>query len=269
MPTCWDVNCLLLGMKRCWLTLGLVTLALVVAALPDLLREAAVLTVRPPRLLRLVQGQEDPRQRPAAPSARGEFLSQPSLLSKLENADRDWVPKAESLSDGRVRYLYKRRPGDPELSIAEIRALILDPPSHLAERRAIADLLGLLQSSGVVVLLREPIKRGAAAEWDHQQRSLRIRPDVPGRGSVEFARVLNHEAIHVAQSCAAGGLDVAPRLLGITVTLTPALAAQLEEPLYAGVSETEKALELEAYAHQDQLAVGLALVKRHCREGRS
>ncbi len=253
-------------MNRCWLTLGLVTLALFVAALPDLLREAAVLTVPPTRLLRSVQRQEDPRQRPAAPSAMGEFLSQPSLLSKLENADRDWVPKAESLSDGTVRYLYKRRPGDPELSIAEIRALILDPPSYLAERRAIADLLGLLQSSGVVVLLREPIKRGAAAEWDPQERSLRIRPDVPGRGSVEFARVLNHEAIHVAQSCAAGGLDAAPRILGLTVTRTPTLAAQLQEPLYASASEAEKAMELEAYAHQDRLGVGLDLVKRHCQE---
>ena len=251
-------------MNRCWLALGLVTLALVLASLPDVLRGAALLAVRPPRLPQLLQRQDPPAQRPAQPQT----LNETSLAAQLQAADRDWLPRAEPLDGGGTRYIYKRRAGEPELSIAEIRALIIDPPSHLAERRAISDLLELLRRSGVVVVLRQPIKTGAAAEWDPQQRSLRIRPDVPGRGSVEFARVLNHEAIHVAQSCAAGGLAARPKLLGIAVPLTPALQAQLQEPLYAEASATERALELEAYAHQDQLAVGLALVKLHCRDGR-
>ncbi len=256
-------------MNRCWLALGLVTLSLFLTSLPDVLRETAVLAVHPPRLLRLLQRRQDPRQRPASPSATSESLSQPSLFSQLQNADRDWVPKAEALSDGGTRYLYKRRPGDPELSIAEIKALMANPPSHHAERQAITVLLRLLQRRGVAVALKEPIKVGAAAEWDPQQRSLRIRPDVPGRGSVEFARVLNHEAIHVAQSCAAGGLAAPPRPLGLATPLTPALAALLQEPLYADADAAEKAMELEAYAHQDRLGAGLALVKLHCLEGQS
>jgi hypothetical protein len=251
-------------MNRCWLALGLVTLALVLASLPDVLRGAALLAVRSPRLPQLLQRHDPPAQRPAQPQT----LNETGLAAQLQAADRDWLPRAEQLDGGGIRYIYKRRAGEPELSIAEIRALIIDPPSHLAERRAISDLLELLRRSGVVVVLRQPIKTGAAAEWDPQQRSLRIRPDVPGRGSVEFARVLNHEAIHVAQSCAAGGLDAPPKLLGLPAPLTPALQAQLQEPLYAEASATERALELEAYAHQDQLAVGLALVKLHCRDDR-
>jgi hypothetical protein len=254
-------------MNRCWLALGLVTLALVLASLPDVLQGAALLAVRPPRLPRLLQRQDPPAQRPAQPQTLPQSLSKGNLVAQLQAADRDWLPRAEPLDGGGIRYVYKRRAGEPELTIAEIRALIIDPPSHLAERRTISDLLELLRRTGVVVVLRQPIKTGAAAEWDPQQRSLRIRPDVPGRGSVEFARVLNHEAIHVAQSCAAGGLDAQPKLLGIPAPLTPALQAQLQEPLYAEASATERALELEAYAHQNQLTVGLALVKLHCRDG--
>ena len=261
----WDS----LGMNRCWLALGLVTLALTLASLPDLLRQAALVAVRPHRLPQLLQRQDSRFQQPSASARRREFLSETGLFSALEQADRDWLPKAEPLADGAIRYRYKRRPGEPELSVAEIKALMANPPSHNAERQAIRDLLGLLQRSGVSVALSEPIKVGAAAEWDPGQRTLRIRPDVPAQGSIEFARVLNHEAIHVAQSCASGGLDAPPKSLGIATPLTSTLAAQLSEPLYAEASAAEKGMEREAYAHQDQLGVGLSLVKLHCRDGRS
>ena len=249
-------------MNRCWLALGLVTLSVFLAALPDVWRQAAVLAVRPSGLPSLLQRQSSSPEAPA--QAAAESMAPSSLLAQLQEGDRQWLPRAEPLEDGGIRYLYKRRPGEPELSIAQIKDLIAHPPSHEAERRAIIELLELLQRHGVAVSLSEPIKTGAAAEWDPQQRSLRIRPDVPTHGSVEFGRVLNHEAIHVAQSCAAGGLAAQPRILGIAAPLTPALKAQLDEPLYAAASEAERAMEVEAYAHQERLGVGLALVKLHC-----
>ena len=46
--------------------------------------------------------------------------------------------------------------------IAEIKAQMANPPSHLEERQAISALLALLQRRGVAVALREPIKTGAA-----------------------------------------------------------------------------------------------------------
>ena len=256
-------------MNRCWLALGLVTLSVLLASLPDLLREAAELVVGPASPPWLLHRREAPSRQLAVRQPPVESLSEAPLFAQLQAGDQEWLPRAEPLDSGGIRYVYKRRAGEPELSIAEIKALMIDPPSHLAERRAISDLLELLRRSGGTVVLSEPIKTGAAAEWDPQQRTLRIRPDVPGRGTVEFARVLNHEAIHVAQSCSAGGLGAPPRRLGIAAPLTPDLAAQLREPLYADASEAEKAMELEAYAHQQRLGVGLALVKLYCRDGRS
>jgi hypothetical protein len=68
----------------------------------------------------------------------------------------------------------------------------------------------------------------------------------------------------VAQSCFGGGLRAAPKRLGIDDQLTPELAAQLNQPTYAEASESERALEAEAYANQNRLGVGSALVGRYC-----
>jgi hypothetical protein len=88
---------------------------------------------------------------------------------------------------------------------------------------------------------------------------------VVAKGTVDFARVLNHEAIHVAQSCAAGGLRAVPRQLGLSQAVAPEFKVHLDDPLYAGVSDGERALEREAYANQGQLEMGATLVRTHCR----
>jgi len=77
--------------------------------------------------------------------------------------------------------------------------------------------------------------------------------------------VLNHEAIHVAQSCAAGGLRSVPRTLGLSQEVPTELKIHLDDPLYAGASDWEKALEREAYANQRRLAMGTTLIRTHCR----
>jgi hypothetical protein len=238
----------------------------------------------------------DPSRSPLA-------LLEEGLLERLRLADRDWIPRAEPLADGGVRYLYRRRPGDPELSIAQIEALIAHPPDHARERTAIVALLRLLDRVGAGLSLSEPLKPGAAAEWDAQQRLLRIRPSVPERGSIEFFRVLNHEAVHVAQSCAAGGLGASPRPLGVSGRPTselsqggsraerraardpwpdgpagglslpgeadPTGSAPLDDPLYADLSPLERRMEEEAYALQARLGLGERLVRLHCRNGRA
>jgi len=211
------------------------------------------------------------------PALRPRALLENGLMQRLRDADRSWIPRAERLPDGGTRYLYKRRPGEPELTIPQIRALIARPPSHANERDAIVTLLTTLERVGAGVGLIEPIKPGAAAEWDPQARTLRLRPDVPDQGSLELARVLNHEAIHVAQSCAAGGVGASPRPLGATSrTLVAATLAsgrvagprrpirQLQDPVYADLSPSERRMEQEAYSLQDRLGLGAQLLRIHC-----
>lgn len=265
--------------------LALTALVLVVAALPDLLRHG--LSSQPPaRSLVSSSGAVSPLQRD--PALRPLALLEDGLLERLRQADQAWIPRAEPLPDGGVRYLYRRRPGDPELTIPEIRARMARPPEHGAERQAIVTMLSSLEKAGVAVGLIEPIKPGAAAEWDPQARTLRIRPDVPDQGSVAFARVLNHETIHVAQSCAGGGVGAAPRPLGLLASdgigaagqarlgrqrLRSAAEAsgggQLADPVYADLSPAERRLELEAYSLQDRLDLGVTLLRIHCLDGQA
>ncbi|MEB3270299.1 MAG: hypothetical protein VKJ44_01440 [Synechococcus sp.] len=213
----------------------------------------------------------DPSLRPLALLANG-------LLEELRQADRTWIPRAEPLPQGGIRYRYRHRQDEPPLTLAQIRALIAHPPDRGAEQRAIVALLQRLDQVGVSLSLSEPIKPEAAAEWDPRGRILRIRPTIPSRGSLEFARVLNHEALHVAQSCAAGGPGASPRPLlpePIAVgTVGPAAAVQpsgpspLQHPVYDGITPLERRLEEEAYALQNRLGLGERLLRLHCLDGR-
>lgn len=209
------------------------------------------------------QATSRPARAPAQPAAPSPAL-EASLLQQLAVADRQWIPRAETLPNGTIRYHYRRRADQPTLSVAELRALIANPPSFGAERLAIAELLTVLAVAGVRLELIQPHKSGAAGEWDPRARTLRIQPQVVSKGSVEFARVLNHEAIHVAQSCRNLGVRSSPRSLGLPTALPPHLAGVLNEPVYRQASPRDQQLEREAYANQARLGLGAQLVRQHC-----
>lgn len=253
-------------------------LLLLLPALPDLLFQPEQEGAPPPTLSFLPRRQRpEPPLPPLQPSQRPLALLESGLLESLSQADRDWIPRAEPLPDGGTRYLYKRRVGDPELTIPQIQALIARPPSYVVEHNRIRSLLAVLDRAGAAVELADPLKIGAAAEWDPQARTLRLQPELPQRGSVEFARVLNHEAIHVAQSCAAGGLRASPRPLGLHPLPARSAASgdsggiapqgpttPLDDPVYANLTPLERRMEEEAYALQHRLELGEKLVRLHC-----
>lgn len=187
------------------------------------------------------------------------------LFAQLEEGDRSWLPRVQRFADGRTRYSYRRRKGEAPLTLPQVQALLRNPPRFELERRAIVDLLERLGKLGVMVELRAPRLADAAGEWDPTQTTVRVRPDVPGGGSRDFARVLNHEAIHVAQSCQGGGLRRVPVPLGLPRRLSREGAALMAQPLYGRISARTRRLEEEAFANQDDLSIGRILLDRHCR----
>ncbi|MCP9848697.1 hypothetical protein [Cyanobium sp. Morenito 9A2] len=203
--------------------------------------------------------QPRPSDRPLKPA------DDSSLMAALDQADEGWRPRAQLLPNGGTRYTYKRRQDDPPLSIEQIKLLIRFPPRFERERAAITALLGELRSRGVLVVLGPPRKAGAAGEWEPRAGIVRIRPDVPAKGSREFAKVLNHESIHVAQSCRSGGLRARPQPLGLPVVSQPSTERFLSSPVYAGLSATQQLLEREAYSNQKNLELGVSLVRGNCR----
>ena len=246
----------------CGLLLAGCAAAVALVVLPGLrdrlLTTGTAVAWRPlPRLLAHLETMPEPHEQPLA-------LMEAGLYEQLAEGDRRWLPIVQPLPGGGTRFVYRRRPGEPELSVAEIRARLIDPPRYEVERQEIHRLLLMLQRARVRVVLETPRKPGAAAEWDHAARTMRIRPDVPGHGTVDFAQVLNHEAIHVAQSCASGSLRTPPRTLGLSTRIDPEVEQHLHQPLYAGTSALERNLEKEAYANQDRLGLGASLVEAHC-----
>jgi hypothetical protein len=205
-----------------------------------------------------------PAPRPLVLDAPLDASRERLLFSQLAGGDQAWQPRVEVIPGGGTRYVYQRRRGDPPLTLAQIQWLLRHPPSYAEERRAIVQLLAVLRRAGALVVLGPPRQRGAAGEWEPRRLVLRIRPDVPGKGTREFFRVLNHEAIHVAQSCRRGRIDAAPMLLGLPRQLNAKERANLAEPLYASVTPQERLLEEEAYANQDTLNLGWQLVQAHC-----
>lgn len=243
------------------LAVGVAAIGLLVAALPDLvdgLASVAITSNALPRLIERLEPDLAPHEQPAS-------LLEGSLFQRLAAADRQWIPTVEQLPDGSKRYLYKRRLGEPELSIEQIRHRMRHPPRHDEERLAIQELLGTLQAADIRLVMTSPKKPGAAGEWDHAFRTLRIDPEVVEKGTMEFAKVLNHEAIHVAQSCAAGSVRARPRVLGLGTRLDPEQERHLNDPIYSTASPEELALEREAYANQHLLGTGATLIRSHCR----
>jgi hypothetical protein len=204
------------------------------------------------------QAQPRPEDRPLR------AIDDPGLMVLLDAADESWRPKAQPLPGGGTRYTYRQRQDDPPLTIDQIKLLIRYPPRFDRERSAIAALLAELRSRGVLLVLGPPHKVGAAGEWEPRAGILRIRPDVPSKGSEELAKVINHESIHVAQSCRNGGLRAPPRPLGLPLLSTPAIERFMGSPVYAGLNQTEKRLEREAYSNQQQLELGVSLVRSNC-----
>lgn len=200
-----------------------------------------------------------PEDRPLQPADDG------SLMALLDQADQSWRPRAQILPGGGTRYTYKRRQGDPPLDLEQIKLLIRYPPRFDRERVAIAAQLSELRSLGVLVVFGPPRKVGAAGEWEPRAGILRIRPDVSAKGSQEFAKVINHEAIHVAQSCRNGGLRAPPRPLGLPTRSSPAVERFLASPVYAGLTPKQRQLEREAYSNQQQLELGVAVLRANCR----
>lgn len=186
------------------------------------------------------------------------------LWQRLRSSDALWLPNVDVRGDGRRIYRLRRLAGEPPLNLTAMQALAQAPDPFAAERRQVHELVDTLRHHGVLLRLGPPRRKGALAEWEPRARVLRLRHDALDQGHRGMARILNHEAIHVAQSCAAGGLRQSPQLLGIPRALPPDLETVLASDTYALLDEEARDLEREAFAGQATPGLGVRLIRRHC-----
>ena len=191
--------------------------------------------------------------------------NQSLVLEVLAQNDRQWQPRLVVNADGRRKYTYQLRPGFPQLSLAEIQALLRSPPDYTSDVESIKNLLSALDRYGVTVVIAEPNRIGASGEWNPRRGEMRISHSVVKRGTQAFRRVLNHEAIHTAQSCAGGSIRSRPKPLGLSRRLDTTAIRHLQSEIYADIASSDRRLEEEAYANQEDPEIGALLLKVHCR----
>lgn len=136
------------------------------------------------------------------------------------------------------------------------------PVASLTADSTIAGQVNTLESLGIQVVVGEPSIDGASAEWDASSRTMTISADTMNSGAPAVLQAMNHEAVHVAQSCKAGGVGQAGTALGIGTSGAAAQAVQHDT--YAGISAEEKQMELEAYTLTNQAGAGVAAAVQHC-----
>ena len=187
------------------------------------------------------------------------------VLDVLHQNDRQWQPRLVVNHQGLQEYTYRQRPGAPELSLKDIQALLRSPPDYTSDVESIKNLLSALDRYGVTVVIAEPNRIGASGEWNPRRGEMRISHLVVKRGTQAFRRVLNHEAIHTAQSCAGGSIRSRPKPLGLSRRLDKTAIRHLQSEIYADLTSTDRRLEEEAYANQEDPEIGALLLKVHCR----
>ena len=136
------------------------------------------------------------------------------------------------------------------------------PVATLMSDSTIAGQVSTLESLGIEVVVGDPSIDGASAEWDSGSRTMTISSETMEQGSGAVLQAMNHEAVHVAQSCSAGGVGSGGAALGIGTSGEAALALQHE--VYEGVSEEEKLMEMEAYTLTNQAGAGIDAAVQHC-----
>ena len=88
-------------------------------------------------------------------------------------------------------------------------------------------------------------------------------------GSQEVLRVLNHEGIHVAQSCKNGGINYKPIPLGLKLSPSEIYRKQIASKIYEKSSKQIKKLEKEAYSYEFSNQSTLYLIKKECERKRA
>ena len=186
------------------------------------------------------------------------------LINKLENADNNLIPKYEPNPQGGGSYKYKKSNFSPELSISEIKEWINNPPKFNNEKNFILEQINLLDNLDIAVALVNFENNKIAAEWVYKKKFLKINIQTIKNGTKVFAKILNHEIIHIAQSCNGGKVSSEPILLGLEINLNKEEKHFLGSKIYKNKSKKELNLEKEAYSHQKNLDFGTELITKYC-----
>ena len=186
-----------------------------------------------------------------------------SLL--MERGDNKLRPQViiDNLGTKRYRYIATKGEGSKTREQVEKDAQEIEKEISTSRKRT-KNLLKILRDVGVTVAIGDPGKAGAAAVWSPRIQTIKISRQKMEEGSQAVLRVLNHEGIHVAQSCRNGGINYKPVPLGLKLSPNEIYKKQMASKIYEKSPKKIKKLEKEAYSYEFSNQSTLYLIKKEC-----
>ena len=186
------------------------------------------------------------------------------VLRLLKKADKINAPRIVTNPDSSKSIIYKKSNFQKELSQKELMYLIKNPRNFNREQNFVKEALNILNHLGVLVFLLDLKDEKGSAYWLPEKQIIKIDIKTLNAGSLTFAKILNHEMIHVAQSCKGGAINSFPRLIGINEKMNEEKSYLLSTEVYKHLSSYQISLEKEAYSYQDNLSAGKYLINEFC-----
>ena len=186
------------------------------------------------------------------------------VIRLLKKADKRNAPKLITNQDGSKSIIYKKSNFQKELSKKELLYLIKSPRNFNKEQNFVENSLKFLNQLGVSVFLLELNDEKGSAYWLPEKQIIKIDSKTLNAGSLTFAKILNHEMIHIAQSCKGGSINSFPKLIGLNLKLNEEKTDLLSSEVYKNLPKYQISLEKEAYSYQDELSAGKYLINKFC-----
>ena len=186
------------------------------------------------------------------------------LRINLYKADKKLTPKLVLNNDGSSFYRYKRKPGEGEVSLEEIKKRIqLGSDFYKKDRENVMNLLKRINQLNINNKL-DYIDSGASGLWIPNREFIIIDYKVIDMGSSIFLEVLRHEVIHVAQSCFSGSRLKTPQRIGLPLEYSKNLNINLDHNMYSKKSDEVINLEREAFTYSKEKDVAIKLLNDFC-----
>tara|TARA_B100001250_G_scaffold102670_1_gene86484 strand:+ start:516 stop:1208 length:693 start_codon:yes stop_codon:yes gene_type:complete len=186
-----------------------------------------------------------------------------TLFSLLDRADYENKPRKYVRDDGSIYYKYKSNRFKPKLSVDEIKKIISQKQDFSYQRTYIKLILRYARIMNIDIVLDDSESQSSAL-WVPSKNIVKIYSRVIDYGTKAFSEILNHEVIHIAQSCNSLDSSGQLRLLNIGKKITQENLFYMNNHIYKDLSPYEKKLELEAYSNQSNLKLGVDLIKKYC-----
>ena len=186
------------------------------------------------------------------------------LIFDLKIADQKLTPKEVVLSNGETVYQYFKLNSRKDLTEKEIKERMnLGSSFYKRERETIRTILNKINSLNINNRL-EYINNRAMGLWIPSQKLIILNTELINSGSFIFLDVLNHEIIHVAQSCFSNSLTSTPKRIGLPLDFNKSIQTNLDHKLYSENTEEGLLIEREAYTYSNKDGVPEKLLDKFC-----